>query len=113
MSEARQAQTTVNISYSIPGFAKGGDAPAGLKLVGEEGPEFINTGPGRIFDAVTTRKMMKGAGSDGNSAITARLDAIYALLAQGNKSNADQMDEQTGKLSDVHRQLKNVEAKLT
>ena len=35
---------------AIPGFASGGYAPGGLKLVGEDGPELISSGPSMIFN---------------------------------------------------------------
>lgn len=44
----------------IPAFAKGGQMGKGWKLVGEEGPELINTGPGFVYTARQTMKMLAG-----------------------------------------------------
>ncbi|WP_417220493.1 phage tail tape measure protein [Arthrobacter sp.] len=44
----------------IPAFAKGGQMGRGWKLVGEEGPELINTGPGYVYTAGETRRMLDG-----------------------------------------------------
>lgn len=44
----------------IPAFAKGGQMKDGWKLVGEEGPELINTGPGFVYTARQTQQMLSG-----------------------------------------------------
>ncbi|MGP5219434.1 phage tail tape measure protein [Arthrobacter rhombi] len=44
----------------IPAFAKGGQMSKGWKLVGEEGPELINTGPGHVYTAGQTQQMLNG-----------------------------------------------------
>lgn len=44
----------------IPAFAKGGQMKKGWKLVGEEGPELINTGPGFVHTAKETQAMLAG-----------------------------------------------------
>lgn len=45
---------------NLPAFAKGGHMKNGWKLVGEEGPELINTGPGYVYTASETQKMLNG-----------------------------------------------------
>lgn len=45
---------------NIPHFAKGGEMKHGWKLVGEEGPELINTGPGYVYTAKETKRMLAG-----------------------------------------------------
>ena len=45
---------------NIPAFAKGGRMKDGWKLVGEEGPELINTGPGYVYTANETQQMLAG-----------------------------------------------------
>lgn len=45
---------------SLPAFAKGGHMKDGWKLVGEEGPELINTGPGYVYTANETQQMLAG-----------------------------------------------------
>ena len=67
----------INISGipTIPTRAKGGYTPAGLTLVGEEGPELVNfESPSMIYTAAQTRNLMS---SGGNS--EAMADAIMAL----------------------------------
>ena len=49
---------------NIPGYAKGGVMGSGWKLVGEEGPELINTGPGWVARADQTKRLL--ADTDGN-----------------------------------------------
>lgn len=44
----------------LPAFAKGGQMGRGWKLVGEEGPELINTGPGFVYTAAETKRMLDG-----------------------------------------------------
>lgn len=46
---------------NIPGYAEGGVMGSGLKLVGEEGPELITTGPGWVATANETKQIL---GSD-------------------------------------------------
>lgn len=43
----------------FPGFADGGDHIGGWRIVGERGPELEYTGPSRIFDAPTTRQLLR------------------------------------------------------
>jgi len=43
------------------GFAEGGEAPAGLKLVGESGPELISSGPARIWNSQQLATVMGGS----------------------------------------------------
>lgn len=45
---------------TVPQFAKGGWMKKGWKLVGEEGPELINTGPGYVNTAKETKQMLDG-----------------------------------------------------
>ncbi|MGP7815344.1 peptidoglycan DD-metalloendopeptidase family protein [Glutamicibacter soli] len=45
---------------SLPAFADGGQMAHGWKLVGEEGPELINTGPGYVYTAAETKAMLAG-----------------------------------------------------
>ena len=51
------------IKEGIKGYASGGCTPAGLRLVGENGPELEVTGPSRIWNADT--KALLSGGSDG------------------------------------------------
>lgn len=45
----------------IKGYAKGGYAPKGWAIVGEEGPELVNfTHPGRVYTAAETQAMLTG-----------------------------------------------------
>nr|WP_239541689.1 peptidoglycan DD-metalloendopeptidase family protein [Pseudoglutamicibacter cumminsii] len=45
----------------IKGYAKGGRAPKGWAIVGEEGPELVNfTHPGRVYTAAETQAMLTG-----------------------------------------------------
>lgn len=45
---------------TMPAYAKGGQMGKGWKLVGEEGPELINTGPGHVYTAKQTKQMLDG-----------------------------------------------------
>lgn len=42
----------------VPAYAKGGQMGRGWKLVGEEGPELINTGAGYVYTASETKRML-------------------------------------------------------
>ena len=46
---------------SIFGFKSGGNHPGGWAVVGEGGPELINSGPGRIYNNADSRRMLNGA----------------------------------------------------
>jgi hypothetical protein len=46
---------------NVRAFAKGGDHPGGLRIVGENGPEIEATGASRIWNADQTRQIMGGA----------------------------------------------------
>lgn len=64
----------------IPHFAKGGEMQHGWKLVGEEGPELIHTGPGYVYTAKETKKMLTGK-------TQAPTGAMDSLAAQGVHQN--------------------------
>lgn len=49
----------------IPQYAKGGFMGDGWKLVGEEGPELINTGPGYVHTAAKTNRLLNGDVEEG------------------------------------------------
>lgn len=49
----------------IDAFAKGGNMGSGWKLVGEEGPELINTGPGWVARADQTKRLLNGDVAEG------------------------------------------------
>lgn len=46
---------------SIFGFKSGGNHPGGWAVVGESGPELINTGPSRIYNNADSRRMVNAA----------------------------------------------------
>lgn len=57
------AQAAAVASRPIPAFAEGGVSPGGTILVGEEGPELMQTGPGEYqrFDRPTLVDSPRGA----------------------------------------------------
>lgn len=62
----------------IPAFAKGGQMGKGWKLVGEEGPELINTGPGFVYTARQTMRMLAGKQQMPMAAINQPMNPIQA-----------------------------------
>ena len=70
----------------LPFFAHGGDHSGGMAIVGERGPELINTGRARIFSAADS-----AAAFAGNSTATveelrrviARLETLVRVTAAG------------------------------
>lgn len=42
----------------VPAYARGGMHAGGLAIVGEEGPELVNMGPSRVWNASQTRDML-------------------------------------------------------
>ncbi|MFI8412801.1 peptidoglycan DD-metalloendopeptidase family protein [Paeniglutamicibacter gangotriensis] len=67
----------------IPAFAKGGQMKDGWKLVGEEGPELINTGPGFVYTAKQTTRMLNGKQQMPMSAINQPNNPIQAHAGIG------------------------------
>jgi hypothetical protein len=62
------------LTTPIPAFASGNDNFAGgMALVGENGPELVNLGPSRIFDAQTTAAILSAANADFDAKGAARL----------------------------------------
>lgn len=62
----------------IAGFASGGWFSGGMRIVGERGPELELTGASRIFDAATTRQILRGGSDDG--AVSELLRQVLATL---------------------------------
>ena len=72
---------------SLPGFAKGGLAGAGMAIVGEQGPELVDfASPGRVYTAGQT------AAFGDNTALVAELKALKDELSQ----LRSEQKEQTG-----------------
>jgi len=72
---------------SLPGFAKGGLAGAGMAIVGEQGPELVDfASPGRVYTAGQT------ASFGDNTALVAELKALKDELSQ----LRSEQKEQTG-----------------
>lgn len=68
----------------IPGYAKGGRMGDGMKLVGEEGPELIDTRPGYVYTASETKRMLNAGGmSDDQLSAAAGSRPSEALLPMG------------------------------
>ena len=67
---------TVNAN-SLPRFARGGFHKGGPMIVGENGAEIVDTGPARVYDANTTRRML-GA----NITLEARLSGDVTAIAE-------------------------------
>ena len=61
---------------SIFGFKEGGNHPGGWALVGEQGPELVNTGPARVYNNRDTRRMLGGGGMDINITVGGNRDDI-------------------------------------
>lgn len=64
-------------SGMIPGFATGGLHNGGPAIVGERGPELINTGRARIFSANQTKEMLGGMGEPVQQSVN--IDADISL----------------------------------
>jgi phage-related minor tail protein len=62
----------------IPGFATGGDFGGGIAMVGEQGPEIIQTGPARIFSAQQTSSLLSRIAQpvDNSAAVVAEIRAL-------------------------------------
>lgn len=79
-------------AQGIPAFAKGGFHTGGPALVGENGPELINTGPARIWNASQTSNMLNSGGDlvSAVNELAVRLDNISyevrAVAAHTNKT---------------------------
>ena len=71
----------------IPGFASGGRHAGGWALVGEQGPELINTGPGRVYNNRDTRRMM-GGGMNINISLEAANDRALGDRIRAELDNA-------------------------
>ncbi|MEV4902350.1 peptidoglycan DD-metalloendopeptidase family protein [Citricoccus sp. NPDC055426] len=69
---------------TIPGYAKGGRMVDGMKLVGEEGPELIDTRPGYVYTASETKRMLNAGGmTDDQLSVAAGTRPSEALLPMG------------------------------
>lgn len=76
-------------AHVIPGFASGGDFGGGIALVGEDGPELINTGAARVFNAGQTSNLLRRVAnpSSNNDSLIAEVKALRAEL-QGLRAEA-------------------------
>ena len=72
---------------AVPAFASGGMHSGGLALVGEQGPELVNMGPGRVFTADQTRNMMR---QPDNEALRRELEEVKGYMRELVKINIKQ-----------------------
>lgn len=72
--------------YGVPAFAAGGDFGGGTALVGEQGPELVNLGPSRVFNANQTKSILKSG--TGNSD---RLEKLVERLIEENSNLRQEM----------------------
>jgi len=66
------------LDNGLPAFGAGGSFAGGLALVGERGPEIVNTGPSRIYSFDQIVAGLGGAGRD--EALVAEVQALRAEL---------------------------------
>ncbi|HEY0847394.1 MAG TPA: hypothetical protein VGE12_18640 [Noviherbaspirillum sp.] len=87
----------------IPGFASGGDFSGGTALVGERGPELINTGPARIFNAAQTANMLRGDDSELLGEVRRLADQVARLSAAAERTerNTASMKDGVKRSTDV------------
>lgn len=71
--------TSQSINNATPHFATGGDFGGGVRIVGENGPEFEVTGPSRIFNASETASMLRSGGAS-NDEVIAELKLMHGSL---------------------------------
>jgi hypothetical protein len=72
----------------VPNFAAGGMHGGGLAIVGEQGPELVNMGPARVWNAGQTQAMMQGSanGEDTKAELVKQNEYLRELV----KLNAKQ-----------------------
>ena len=72
-------------TYTVPGFASGGDFSPGLAMVGENGPELVRFNkPGSVANSRETASLMS------NKGVEARLEGIFNLLADPVPTKTDE-----------------------
>ena len=77
---------------NVRAFAKGGDHPGGLRIVGENGPELEATGASRIWTADQTRQIVDRAMFSPANAPTAPMQAVNPVPVQTAKHQVDNGD---------------------
>ncbi|WRH62031.1 MAG: tape measure protein [Fuscovulum sp.] len=95
---AFQAQSSASLaawvaSLGIPSFADGGMHSGGIALVGERGPEFVNMGPSRVFNAEQTQRMLGGGNADEVKALRAEMQKNNEYMRELVKINLKQERE--------------------
>lgn len=66
----------------LPMFAAGGFHDGGLAVAGENGPELINTGPARIFNANDTKRILSGSGKGNDEALRKEIAELRRQAAE-------------------------------
>jgi len=87
----------------LPAFAGGGDHAGGIALVGERGPEIINTGAARIFNAGQTKSILGG----NDELVAALLSEVQTLnqKVESMRINFSDTEKNTRKLKDDFQQV--------
>jgi hypothetical protein len=92
--------------YGIPMFAQGGYHSGGWMLAGEQGPELINTGPARIYNASDTRVMLEGKGAVVElQALRKSVDRLAAIATASADFGGRQMQDQNELLGSIDSKL--------
>lgn len=78
---------TTKVEYTY--YARGGVYPGGLAVMGEEGPELVDSSPGYVYTAQETRDILQRVKSSGDNAeAVAELKEMNAELREQNRQLA-------------------------
>lgn len=91
---------------TLPNFARGGYAGAGLALVGEQGPEIVNfESPARVLTAEQTRHALSGSPESIRALeeIKAEIAALVRTQAGANPAIIAELRELRGKMHQMER----------
>ncbi|CAB4166816.1 hypothetical protein UFOVP842_56, partial [uncultured Caudovirales phage] len=93
----------------LPFFASGGEHSGGIALVGERGPELINTGRARIFSAADSAAAFAGNGTatvEELRRVIARLETLVSVTASGAQETVKAVARVSNDVANLTREVR-------
>lgn len=102
---------TTKVQYTY--YARGGVYPGGLAVMGEEGPELVDSSPGYVYTAQETREILQRVKSSGDNAeAVAELKGMNAELREQNRQLAAAVATLQAGFNELIRGGKNIERRM-
>lgn len=112
-SKVPKEESSTATTYKYNAFAAGGLYPGGLAVMGEEGPELVDSSPGYVYTAQETREILNRVKTGGDNAeAVAELRQMNAELREQNRQLANTVQLLQAGFTELLRSNQKMESRL-